>query len=86
MKTTDLDSMVTALTADGLAGAISADGVKILQVFDKGDLRCFVCNGNDEGDFLAFQSGATGQAFIVEKPYIGRSIHDQVRAVLTTSN
>lgn len=71
-----------AVDADQVKEAIHSDGVQTLFTLDNGGIRCFVCTGKHEGDFLVFQSPATGKGFIVQAAGQDQSLHQQAREML----
>ena len=85
MKKTNLDATATACDINQLADAMCAPGVEILFTLDQGALRCVVCHGAAEGDFLVLQDPVSGDGFIVQGADIGESVHDHARAVLTAT-
>lgn len=74
-----------AIDMSQLADILSDPTIETLFELDNGGIRAFVCHGEHEGDFLAFQCAGTGEAFITQAAdSISGSIHDHARSVLAT--
>jgi len=74
-----------AIDMGQLADILADPEIETLFEIDNGGIRAFVCHGELEGDFLAFQCAVTGDGFITQlADQVSGTVHGHAHAVMAT--